>query len=395
MAEERTVTKIVFYDSSDDEEENRRRGACQTNGATAVSIGLPPMTMCEEDMLDPSEVARAGSATSGDGEFVEDTTASVRAARGEDNASRIEVVGMSIDGIEEFAEEEHDAGESKVAQFRRVEQVGEAISTLKRFREEGEEEADANLTSSSFMRNICPDGVPKPVLLPGGRRIETDDGQVGWGDAIAPEEVKDENFYRRQYPRSVPMATHIVKVTPEGYQLSLDEADVLMYAEDDEEYEESDDELDDLITVSAIEQLAAACRRYNPDEEGGGMCVPGNELDAEDAPVASEEHADPSASSGPPPAEEEATAEIANNEDDEDEVPVVVDKLCKRFRPRSFDEFANKADEWLRKLREGEAVIGEVCDALADDIWRVEGALKRLNAPKAEPIIIDGVKMDF
>eukprot|EP00658_Telonema_sp_P-2_P082545 TRINITY_DN8748_c0_g1_i2.p1 TRINITY_DN8748_c0_g1~~TRINITY_DN8748_c0_g1_i2.p1 ORF type:complete len:120 (-),score=41.79 TRINITY_DN8748_c0_g1_i2:243-602(-) len=71
------------------------------------------------------------------------------------------------------------------------------------------------------------------------------------------------------------------------------------------------------------------------------------------------------------------------------------DRMSKKFRPRSFDEFANKAEEWLRRLRDGEVAIAAVTDALEDDIWRVTGALKRLNAPKAAPIVIDGVKMDF
>ena len=90
-------------------------------------------------MLDPdAHLNTPHSGSDDDGEFVEDTVADARAARGEDNASRIEVAGMPIGGSYE-----HDMREEKAAkdpQFRRVAQVEEALSTLKRFREEGEEE---------------------------------------------------------------------------------------------------------------------------------------------------------------------------------------------------------------------------------------------------------------
>jgi hypothetical protein len=122
----------------------------------------------------------------------------------------------------------------------------------------------------------------------------------------------------------------------DGYLLTMDESDLQDYfddeGEEDEEEDEEDDGLDDLVIVSAVEQLVNCC--------------------------------------------------TSDDQTDEERA--------------AYGPFLEKAKAALQELSDKTLTVDEFSEKMCNDVFRLQGTLRRLSRPpKDTPIIINGVLMDM
>lgn len=404
----RTVTKVIFHDSSDDEGDTRPAGTT----TTFVDVRSDNLCMDEDDLVCPEEHFLRCDEYVGevDDTFVEDALPDLEKAKGTlaiNHANTVEVSAMAAPSQRTggFAPRLPRPG-------RRPENAASAHSTRKRLRgdsDDDEEGTDAKQTPAAAATAEA-DGMTTDEMIAAaeGHGLPAPSAEaVGALDAVEGEVVK---------AVLLPNGTHrdplAIKVSTEGYRLSLDEHDVQDVFEDEddgdafdeEEEEEEDAELQLLMAVSAIEQLIGACERYQPNEADGGMCPWAEEAEAaaaaegSTAAASAEPSASAAAAAAPPATAVDAapTAEepVADEEAATEEGAVPPTKRL-IHRPRIFDSFVEKGRALLAQLQASEITGDDLMEALEEDIDAVQRAFRRINRPVDAPIYIDGVKMDF